>query len=260
MNDEPKKRDRFVNTPFRYPGNQIYTLDLLLSLIPPHDSYVEPFCGGASVFLGKKKARTNHLNDVDTELIETYKAIRDHPEKLIAKLKTLMEGEYHEIRESIPENKLEVAARWFYLNKTSRIENMSMEWVRDETTLNDQIGWGESISKCSLKLQGVSLTTTDFEDPISKAQRGSFAFIAPPYSIRKPLAEIRKHKYPFHRESHYRLARLLKDRDHEIKFMVTYDDQEELREMYSWGDHIKIQNIPNKLPLKDEIIITNYQT
>ena len=79
-------RTDFVHSPFRYPGHQIYALDTLLSLIPEHQYYIEPFCGGGSTFFGKAKAEDNWLNDIDGELIDTYVAIRDQPEKLAVAL------------------------------------------------------------------------------------------------------------------------------------------------------------------------------
>jgi DNA adenine methylase len=86
--EDLKKADNldFVHSPLRYPGNQIYALDTLLSLIPVHRYYIEPFCGGASTFFGKSKAECNWLNDVDRELIETYIAMRDQPEKFVVTL------------------------------------------------------------------------------------------------------------------------------------------------------------------------------
>ena len=112
----------FVHSPFRYPGNQIYALDTLLSLIPEHKFYSEPFCGGASTFFAKPKAENSWLNDVDRELIDTYTVIRDQPEKLIAALsrEEISERRYSHFKTGFtPRNGFETALRWFYLNRTS---------------------------------------------------------------------------------------------------------------------------------------------
>jgi hypothetical protein len=47
--------------------------------------------------------------------------------------------------------------------------------------------------------------------------------------------------------------------DGRVKFLVTYNDKEELRRMYSWGEHIAISNLPNKSQQKEEIVIMNYK-
>ena len=43
-----------TNSPFRYPGGKFYARKLILEHIPKHDSYVEPMCGGASIFFAKE--------------------------------------------------------------------------------------------------------------------------------------------------------------------------------------------------------------
>lgn len=252
----------FVHSPLRYPGNQIYALDILLSLIPEHEYYAEPFCGGASTFFGKSKAEGNWLNDVDRELIEIYIAIRDQPEKFVVALtgEEVSEKRYnHFNKEFTPRNGLETAVRWFYLNMTSRIETMSRFWERDDKITSISFDWANSIMECSKKLQGVRLTYGDFEKVLNEAPEGSFLFIAPPYSIHHSLAQNRSHKYPFEREAHFRLAKVLKLIDRKVKFLVTYNENDELRRTYSWGEHITISNLPNKPPQKEEIVIMNYK-
>ena len=252
----------FVHSPFRYPGNQIYALDTLLSLIPEHRYYAEPFCGGASIFFGKPKAEGNWLNDVDRELIDTYIAIRDQPEELIAALtgEEISEKRYDHFKTGFtPRNSFETAVRWFYLNRTSRIETMSRFWEREDEITSGFADWRKSILDSSKKLQDVRLTHGDFESVLDNIPEGEFLFIAPPYSIHHSSAQNRLHKYPFERESHFRLANALKLLDGKVKFLVTYNDNEELRRMYSWGEHIAISNLPNKPPQKEEIVIVNYK-
>lgn len=252
----------FVHSPFRYPGHQIYALDTLLSLIPKHRFYIEPFCGGASVFFGKIKAEKNWLNDIDRELIEAYKIIRDQPEKLAAVLsmEEVSERRYnHFKKEFAPKNGFETAARWFYLNRTSRLETMSAHWERDDIINPVSADWKGMILKCSKKLQGVRLTNGDFEEIVNEAPEGAFLFIAPPYSIHHSSVQNKLHKYPFEREAHFRLANALRLKDRKVKFLVTYNENEEIRDMYSWGNRIIIANLPNKPPQKKEIVIMNYK-
>lgn len=262
--EDLKKTDNpdFVHSPFRYPGNQIYALDTLLSLIPEHRCYAEPFCGGASTFFGKPKAKDNWLNDVDQELIATYIAIRDQPEKLIAALteEEVSEKRYNHFKTGFtPRNSFETAVRWFYLNRTSQIETMSRFWERDDKITSGFADWKKSVLESSEKLRGARLTHGDFESVLRNVTEGAFLFIAPPYSIHHSSAQNRKHKYPFERESHLRLANALRLLDGKVKFLVTYNENEELRRMYSWGEHIKISNLPNKPPQKEEIVIMNYK-
>jgi DNA adenine methylase len=251
-----------IHSPFRYPGNQIYALDTLLSLIPEHRYYVEPFCGGASTFFGKPKAEDNWLNDVDRELIGTYTVIRDQPEKLVAALvgEEISEKRYNYFKKGfVPRNSFEIAVRWFYLNRTSRIETMSRFWEWDEKLASRSVDWRDGILDCSNKLQDVRLTSGDFEFVLDHVPEGAFLFVAPPYSIHHPSVRNQLHKYPFEREAHFRLVNALKVLDGKVKFLVTYNENDELRKMYSWGKHITIFKLPNKSPQKEEMVIINYK-
>lgn len=265
MSNQPssfEKRPDFMSSPFRYPGNQVYALEVLLSLIPEHSVYVEPFCGGASTFFGKTKAMENWLNDIDEELITTYRAIRDQPEKLIAfliKEKTSKDRHDYFKTEFRPNDAVETAARWFYLNRTSRLESMSRFWEYDDQMDFTSLDWNKMVLECSRKLQGVKLTFGDFEEVVDQAQEGAFLFIAPPYSIHHSSAQNRLYKHPFEREAHFRLANALRRKDRKVKFLVTYNENEELREIYSWGDDITVINLPNVPPQKEEIVIMNYR-
>ncbi len=42
-----RPRSRKSNSPFRYPGGKFYARRLVLDVIPPHESYCEPFAGEA---------------------------------------------------------------------------------------------------------------------------------------------------------------------------------------------------------------------
>ena len=63
-------------------------LDIILPNIPPHEHYVEPFAGTASVFFAKPLAQLNTLNDIDENIVNFFRVLQD-PEKTRALLRRL---------------------------------------------------------------------------------------------------------------------------------------------------------------------------
>ena len=67
-------------------GGKAYLARRILSLLPPHEVYVEPFAGGLSVLLNKARARTEVASDLDAGLMQFYTTLRDQPETLTTRL------------------------------------------------------------------------------------------------------------------------------------------------------------------------------
>ena len=59
-----------------YYGGKQNLLDVILPNIPPHKTYIEPFCGGAAVFWAKPLAEVNYINDTNEELINMYRMVK----------------------------------------------------------------------------------------------------------------------------------------------------------------------------------------
>ena len=49
----------------------------ILPLIPQHQTYVEPFCGGAAVFFSKDPSIVEVINDTNSELINFYRCVQN---------------------------------------------------------------------------------------------------------------------------------------------------------------------------------------
>ena len=60
-----------------YPGGKAGHLDYLLPKIPYSHAYVEPFGGGASVLLNRRKSPIEVINDLDHVVSNLYRVLRD---------------------------------------------------------------------------------------------------------------------------------------------------------------------------------------
>lgn len=86
----------------KYPGSKTRIADWIISYIPQHDVYLEPFFGGGAVFFRKKPARIETINDLSLEVFNYFKVLRDKPEDLI-KLLELTPYSRQEYEESYKE-------------------------------------------------------------------------------------------------------------------------------------------------------------
>lgn len=229
--------DKPINSPFRYAGGKFYARKLILEHIPNHTHYIEPFVGGGSIFFAKPKADFNLLNDADPELINTYLIIQNRAEELIESLngeQALKERHKWYKNEFQPKNELEKAKRWYYLNRTSYSGIMNMKncyWGYGDKYSMRPENWGKSILNTSKKLSNVKFTNLDFEKVIDNAVDGSFLFVDPPYFN---ADQDKFYTFSFSKEDHFRLSECLKRNSHRIKFLLTYDNSPEIRELYSW--------------------------
>lgn len=67
----------------KYPGSKWRLADWIVSLMPPHKSYLEPFFGSGAVFFKKSPSRIETINDLDGEIINLFRCIREQPEELM---------------------------------------------------------------------------------------------------------------------------------------------------------------------------------
>lgn len=237
-------RSNRSNSPFRYPGGKFYARKLILDEIPLHTHYCEPFAGGASVFFAKDSAEFSSLNDLDTDVINTLRQIRDRVEDLISLLTgvdaTKANHAYYK-NEYEPTNGLERAFRWFYLNRTSysgimRPENCYWGYGRKYSMRPEN--WPPHLRTVSDKLQGVELISFDFEEVIDALPNGAFAFVDPPYY---DADQQKFYNCVFGKADHERLVECLRRNAGRIMFLLTYDDHPEVWSMYEW-----VESVDNK--------------
>jgi len=259
-----------IKSPFRFPGSKAQAIKFIKPFweAVSHDEYREPFFGGGAVFFAKPKVKFNWLNDISSDLITTCKIVADPKRRKELISKVIMEiankKRHEEIKNWQPQDTLEIAHRFFYLNRTSYSGIMKKPaWgYHDKKSVPPQ-RWGKRIEESGLKLEGTKLTSEDFSKVIEAPRSGNsvFMFIDPPYF---KADQKRAYEFSFKIEDHLRLAQILKKTPH--KFCLTYDDCKEIRELYSWARihpvswryHTANSN-KAKRKMGSELIITNFE-
>lgn len=74
--------DKTPRPVLKYPGSKWKTAEWIISLMPPHKSYLEPFFGSGAVFFKKPPSRIETINDMDGEIVNLFRCIREQPEEL----------------------------------------------------------------------------------------------------------------------------------------------------------------------------------
>lgn len=152
--------------------------------------YHEPFVGGASVFLGLNPEGPSFLSDLNSELIETYKQVRDRS-AAVARALALHPNEmehYYAVRATRPTKAVDRAARFIYLNQTSfnGIYRVNLEGKYNVPFGNREwccIPTAPHLAAVSKRLRTSELAACDFEEAIKKVKRGDFVFLDPPYTV-----------------------------------------------------------------------------
>lgn len=109
--------------PISYYGGKANMLKHILPLMVKHRLYVEPFCGGASVFWAKEPSYREILNDINSEVINFYRVTKTKFEELKVEIEcTLSSRSQYNLAKKIykdPDNYSDVLRAWAFWTQTN---------------------------------------------------------------------------------------------------------------------------------------------
>jgi len=65
-----------------YPGSKWSMAEWIISHMPPHTTYLEPFFGSGAVLFRKLPSAIETVNDIDGNVVNLFRVIRDRPNEL----------------------------------------------------------------------------------------------------------------------------------------------------------------------------------
>lgn len=75
-----------IRPALRYFGSKALLASKIVSYFPKHKSYLEPFGGGASVLLNKPRSIIETYNDLDLEVVNFFRVLRQNPDEMVAQI------------------------------------------------------------------------------------------------------------------------------------------------------------------------------
>lgn len=73
---------RTARAPFGYYGAKLRIVSKIIKSLPPHNAWVEAFCGSAALTLAKKAAPIEIINDLNGEIVNLFQQLRNNSDAL----------------------------------------------------------------------------------------------------------------------------------------------------------------------------------
>jgi DNA adenine methylase len=204
-----------------------------------HKKYIEPFAGSAALFFDIAPSRAV-LGDLNGELIQTYRAVRDDPAGVHRTLIRFAKGRtaYERLRATRRGHKPWEAARFIYLNRfcfnglyrTNRDGEFNVPYGAPKT---DNLPGLDQLRVCAKLLARAHLRRADFRVPLGLVEAGDFVYIDPPYAISRRRVFVQYSSEHFSARDLDDLAACLKEIDRRgASFILSYADSQEARDLF----------------------------
>lgn len=226
----------------KWAGGKRWFIQRYAHLLPvTFNRYIEPFLGAGSVFFYLEPKRAI-LGDANPDLIATYKGIKSDWRRLQHLLRRHQhmhsDSHYYAVRESVPDDPIERAARLIYLNRTCfngiyRV-NLDGEFNVPRGSKNEVVLPEDDFETTARILRRAQIRHSDFEILIDLAEEGDLVFADPPYTVRHNInGFIKYNEKLFSWADQERLAKALaRAKKRGVNVVSTNANHASVRELY----------------------------
>jgi len=235
-----------------YYGGKWRLASWLLGFFPAHHSYVEPCGGAASVLLRKPRSSLETYNDLDSNVVNFFRVLRDKTKELTRLIRlTPWSREEFELARNPDENPVESARRFFissWMGRSNQAHNKTTGCRFSHKIRCPQycVSYTKMISSDALqvvasRLMGVQIENRDAFYVIERYGHNNEALVYfdPPYVIEKRTVK-RQYLQEVDGAFHSQAAALLHDcRGFVVVSGYACDLYRELYEEQGWERHDK---------------------
>lgn len=161
----------------------------ILPLYPEHNTYVEPFCGGAALYFMKHPSKVEVVNDVNGELVNLYRVIKHHLEEFLRHFKwsLVSRQEYLWQQQTNPETLTDIqrAERFYYLQKLAfggKVSGQTFGTAAISPPRLNLLRIEEDLSQAHLRLARTTIEKLDWAECVKRYDRDyTLFYLDPPY-------------------------------------------------------------------------------
>ncbi len=249
--------------PLPYIGGKNRLATKIISMLPEHVTYVEPFAGGAQVLFHKQPSEVEVLNDLDFDIVNFFRVCQWHYEELVRYLRYCLASRklhaLHVKTDPATLTDIQRAGRFFYLQKNSfggLILKQAFHYGVTQSSNYNLERIPEIIEQTHRRLARVQIESLPYEQVLERYDRPTTVFyLDPPYWERK------LYKFNFTESQFIDLERRL--RTLQGKFILSLDDRAEVRELFA---KFQMQTVDLAYTAKrdvrvrhKELLITNFE-
>lgn len=169
-------------------GGKRRLADRLIPQFPPHECYVEVFAGGAALYFMRPPAPVEVINDVNGELVNLYRVVKNHLEEFVRQFKWALSSRdvFKWLQDTRPETLTDIqrAARFFYLQQQAFGGKVSGQTWGTATTAPaiNLLRIEENLSAAHLRLAQAYIENLDWAKCMERYDRPhTFFYLDPPY-------------------------------------------------------------------------------
>lgn len=259
-----------IRSPIKWVGGKSKLRKVILPMIPKHECYVEVFGGAGWVLFAKEPSRIEVLNDLDGELINFFRVVKNSPEELIASFEwDLVSREEFDSTLSLDLADLtdiERAHRFYYLIMSSwggelgsaRFQTSKSDGGHGNRLIGALKTLEDRIRPAHQRLRTVIIENMPWEQCVARYDAShTFFYLDPPYPGNKCNYQYNMREVQEHTDLVERL------RSVKGKWLLSTYDTEDIRQLFDgcyFEPVLFASGMAGNGYQNTELIITNFET